>query len=375
MGDTRTPTPARAPTRADPPAEARPPSVLVCRDCCCGTDKHPEVDHDAQLEQLRAAVPDGGRFWRVGCLGPCEAANVVVVRSGPVRRWFGHVLTPERTDRLADWIAAGAPEPVPAALRSLEIAPDDIDVAFDPLDVDAADIAELVVATLEDGAGSWSVGVLGAVGEWFPDDTRTITVDGDTITAATTGGDLRLGVDATTRAYAGRRRDGTISRIVLAGPPVPVHCLVNERGPDGDGWLVDLGIGIGSCSFMMRADAALRAQLAPFVGGTWQQLLDGAGGAILAASPPRVITSNLGRLEVRNPIPPPDGRSPDGSHTHLLPAELELGRELLTGFVLAPGLHAGATFYADPAADEHTAARWQRALRRRRARAAPATGA
>ena len=40
---------------------------------------------------------------------------------------------------------------------------------------------------------------------------------------------------------------------------------------------------------------------------------------ILAASPPRVFLSRLGRIEVFAPIPPPNGKSPEGPHTHVLP--------------------------------------------------------
>ena len=39
---------------------------------------------------------------------------------------------------------------------------------------------------------------------------------------------------------------------------------------------------------------------------------------ILATSPHRVFISRLGRIEVCQPIPPHDGRSPQGPHTHVL---------------------------------------------------------
>ena len=45
-------------------------------------------------------------------------------------------------------------------------------------------------------------------------------------------------------------------------------------------------------------------------------------GIILAANPHRVFLSQLGRVEVFQPIPPPDGKSPDGPHTHVLPGLL-----------------------------------------------------
>lgn len=329
------------------PSPTGPPSVLVCRGCCCGTvEEHPDVDHDAQLDQLRAAVPPGGKFWTVDCLGPCAASNVVVVRAGGTRHWFGRVLRTDQTSELASWITDGAPAALPQPLAELTIAPDDIDVDFVGVDITHEQLTDLVGASLGDGIGTWAIGVVGAVGEWFPDPSCVVTrPSADEFVASTDTATLRLRIPVATRAYVGRRRDGTVARMVLAAPPIPVSGVVNDRGDDGNGRLVDLGIGIGSCSFMIRVDDALHRLVAPHLGRPWQELMANVGGEIVAASPPRVVTTNLAEVEIRAPIPPPDGRSPEGSHTHLLPAELELGRELLTGFVIAPGLSAGATFH------------------------------
>jgi hypothetical protein len=49
-------------------------------------------------------------------------------------------------------------------------------------------------------------------------------------------------------------------------------------------------------------------------------------GVILASNPHRVFASRLGRIEVFQPIPPADGKSPTGPHTHVLPKLLALGR-------------------------------------------------
>ena len=101
-------------------------SVLVCRGCCCGTSKHPGVDHAAQVRTLRDHLPSQirARLFEVDCLGPCSRSNVVVVRSGGVRRWFGHVLDVDVTDALAEWIERGACEPVPPRLAAHEFLPD-----------------------------------------------------------------------------------------------------------------------------------------------------------------------------------------------------------------------------------------------------------
>lgn len=110
---------------------AAPVGVTVCRGCCCGDPaKHPDVDHDAQLEALRAMARSGAvRLTVSECLGPCEEANVVVVRpSAPGRRaggrprWFGSLTEPDIA-HLGQWVRAGGPGraelPPDARLRQL----------------------------------------------------------------------------------------------------------------------------------------------------------------------------------------------------------------------------------------------------------------
>jgi predicted metal-binding protein len=101
-------------------------SVLVCRGCCCGTAKHPDVDHEAQVETLRRSLPDGtrARLFEVDCLGPCSRSNVVVVRRDGERRWFGQILDDEVTQALAGWVSDGAQEPPPALVARHEFAPE-----------------------------------------------------------------------------------------------------------------------------------------------------------------------------------------------------------------------------------------------------------
>jgi hypothetical protein len=100
-------------------------SVLVCRGCCCGTEeKHPSVDHDRQADLLRqAADAVGGRLRTVDCLGPCDRSNVVVVRSGTRRRWFGSILDEATTSALAAWVRDGAATAPPSLIRDLEFSP------------------------------------------------------------------------------------------------------------------------------------------------------------------------------------------------------------------------------------------------------------
>ena len=87
--------------------------ITVCRGCCCGTErKHPGVDHERQLETLRARVA----VRVVDCIDACEVSNVVVVQPSRAARqagarpvWVGEVLDDEAVLGVADWVDAGGP--------------------------------------------------------------------------------------------------------------------------------------------------------------------------------------------------------------------------------------------------------------------------
>jgi hypothetical protein len=66
-------------------------------------------------------------------------------------------------------------------------------------------------------------------------------------------------------------------------------------------------------------DAALIVELRRWVGQSLFAPGNGAMAAIFAVNPHRVFLSRVGRVEVFQPIPQPDGKSPDGPHTHVLP--------------------------------------------------------
>lgn len=91
--------------------------VVLCRGCCCGNPaKHPGTDHEQQAAALAAAVAGvpGARLVTTNCLGPCELANVVVIRRrapgpGAARKpplWLGSVSDPADTAALSRWIQA-----------------------------------------------------------------------------------------------------------------------------------------------------------------------------------------------------------------------------------------------------------------------------
>lgn len=115
---------------------ARPCTVVLCRGCCCGTErKRPGTDHEGQLKLLReAADASAGQFTLLttDCLGPCSQANVVVVRPSSAGRrrggraaWISDVLTVECVEVIASWAGAGGPGvvPLPRELKAQLIDP------------------------------------------------------------------------------------------------------------------------------------------------------------------------------------------------------------------------------------------------------------
>ncbi len=71
-------------------------------------------------------------------------------------------------------------------------------------------------------------------------------------------------------------------------------------------------------------------------------------------SPTRVFISRLGRVEVRTPIPNPDGRTPGGPHTHVLPDLFRHRRTHSANVPLPVGVVPGAEIFpASAIHDEH----------------------
>ncbi|MEV6343020.1 hypothetical protein [Actinoplanes sp. NPDC051851] len=107
--------------------------MTVCRDCCCGSpSKYPAVDHDAQLERLRAALAPEHRIRTSLCLDVCAQANVIVVHPEPSARragarpvWFGLVLDDTVLGDIEAWVRAGGPgrAPMPPVLELSVISP------------------------------------------------------------------------------------------------------------------------------------------------------------------------------------------------------------------------------------------------------------
>lgn len=137
--------------------------------------------------------------------------------------------------------------------------------------------------------------------------------------------------------------------------------VVTELGPDGvalrederDAILFDLGIGAPHCDICVRtADPEMLSVLRAAAG---RPLLEtGLFDALREMSPTRVFLSRLGRVEVCTPIPKPEGRTPEGPHTHVL-RDLLRRRRTHSANVPLPhcALPCAEMFPASPIHDAH----------------------
>jgi Family of unknown function (DUF6925) len=100
------------------------------------------------------------------------------------------------------------------------------------------------------------------------------------------------------------------------------------------------------------ADAHVAAELRSHAGRALFDPSNPAIGVILAANPHRIFMSRLGRVEVYQPIPPADGKSPTGPHTHILPKLLHHRRtHAATELVPEGWIPCGHLYPAHPAKD------------------------
>ncbi|MEP9375985.1 hypothetical protein ABLE91_04670 [Aquabacter sp. CN5-332] len=207
-----------------------------------------------------------------------------------------------------------------------------------------------------DAHTGWSLGIFGAIAEFMraPDEPVQVVADQEGIEITTGRGGLRvLPHDAAViidYQMPSRHEERRVCALAACLPDAVAaragRAVVTEIGRDvaalrdgdrGD-FLFDLGIGLDTVEACVRTRephliAALRA-----AEGRELFAAEGVIGAILAHAPHRVFVSALGRIEVYQPIPPADGRSPDGPHTHVLPKLLAHRRTHAASVPIPDGL-------------------------------------
>jgi Family of unknown function (DUF6925) len=208
---------------------------------------------------------------------------------------------------------------------------------------DPASRIELLAAQMADPEASWSLGTFGAIAEFArdPDEAVELSRTDAHLTAVTARGGIRITPNEGLRLFASESttRESWSQRVSLCLPDgccaMGGRTALTALGPDTEALreqdreavLFDLGLVTLQVDACVRvADPKVIAELLPHVGRSLFEPGNPAMMIILGASPHRVFISRLGRIEVFQPIPPADGRSPTGPHTHVLPKLLRLRR-------------------------------------------------
>jgi hypothetical protein len=233
----------------------------------------------------------------------------------------------------------------------------------------AAALPDWLAEQLVDAETAWSIGGFGAIAEFMRDDGEATDLrnGGDGISAVTARGGLRIAADQRMRLVASETltTQSWSQRVSLCLPhaicAMDQRAVLTECGPDTDALravdrssvLFDLGLGLLQVNACIRtSDPDLVAALRAWSGRSLGDPGNPAMRIILAASPHRVFISRVGRVEVYQAIPPPDGRSPEGPHTHVLPRLLRHKRtHAATEFVPSGWIPCGHLYPPHPARD------------------------
>lgn len=205
-------------------------------------------------------------------------------------------------------------------------------------------LRDLLLDHLHDPASSWSCGRFGAVAEFHRDAGEPAELDTASFSISTARGALRIDPAAIARAVAweapGSAPDGWTHGVALcldrAAARMSGHATITELGPDHDAVraedrgavLFDLGLGGAAFEICVRsAEPETVAALRAACGRAFLSHDHDLFRLMPRLNPHRVFRSRLGRVEVFQPIPPPDGVSPEGPHTHVLPKLLAQDRD------------------------------------------------
>ena len=226
----------------------------------------------------------------------------------------------------------------------------------------SSELLDFLSGQLADAETAWSVGTFGAIAEFMRDASEPVSLQnrGDSISAVTARGGLRIEAHDMLRPIASEllTTQSWSHRVALCLPEgicaMSGRTVLTEIGPDRDALraedraavLFDLGLGTLQLDACIRiVDVGVIAALRNWVGRSLFEAGNAAMELILAANPNRVFVSRIGRVEVYQPIPPPDGRSPAGPHTHILPRLLRHKRTHAATEALPAGWVPCAHFY------------------------------
>ncbi|KQQ14428.1 hypothetical protein ASF59_18795 [Methylobacterium sp. Leaf121] len=224
-----------------------------------------------------------------------------------------------------------------------------------------SEVEGLLRAALHDADTAWSLGSFGAIAEFMRDEDEPVrTLPDARMGLATDRGAIALTLSPGLRpvAYETGFSGGYNHAVALCLPDsacaMSARTVVTELGPDREAAreqdraaiLFDLGLGLRAVDACVRAsDPDTITCLRSGVGKPVFARDNPIGPHLAAMSPHRIFCARIGRIEVYAPILGPDGTSPEGPHTHVLPKLLRAERThaattpIPGGFVPCGGLH------------------------------------
>lgn len=221
-----------------------------------------------------------------------------------------------------------------------------------------AELLDEVERRFSDASGVFVVGVYGAVAEVMrePGEAYEARRSGLSLTLRTRRAALRVEAPDYLTAFEMTRPSGP-PLIALAapagrvGPPGPG--ALTALGPDHEALLAhdaggarfDVGLGRSAARFSIRCSAPLAERIGAHCGAPWPECLERIRAAVVEESPVRVVEASRLRAEVDAAIPPPDGASPEGPHTHLLPGLVAQGFDAPPTLALPKGYVLSALFH------------------------------
>jgi len=198
------------------------------------------------------------------------------------------------------------------------------------------DIRTVLREHLEKPASSFSIGCFGAIAEFhrIPSEPVEVTEHQHTLQSITAQGAIQIALQSaiTPVAYEGISKNtkswqqGVVFCLPRAQARMSQRQHITELGPDRDALqekhqsaiLFDLGLGAENIDFCIRTeDSVLIDALRQCRNQSFFETSPELKDSILQLSPHRVILSRIGRIEVYQPIGLE--KTPEGSHTHLLP--------------------------------------------------------
>lgn len=214
----------------------------------------------------------------------------------------------------------------------------------------------VIGAHLADPSVAWSLGSFGAIAEFMraPDEPAEASSGWPLSLVTAKGaigvhvvGDLKS-VPYTTPSRHEHRRHSAIAFCMPADRcQMARRAVVTELGPDVNALreedrhaiLFDMGLAQMQVDVCVRSGnprvvERLRAACGRSVFDPSETLMRDMPGL----SPHRVFVSHAGRIEVFQAIPPADGKSPDGPHTHVLPKLLGAERTHAANIPVPAGL-------------------------------------